>query len=531
MLHSSPDRRLPSITAGQRGLSGNAVGAVSSYLALTGITNPAIATALNDFVTGLINDGLWDKIDVMYPFIGGTQAAHSINLKNPGTYTITGWTGAVVHNNNGVLGTDNVNASFTVPYSHASQNPNDFSFGTLGRFPRSTSASIGSMSVFSAGVTAIVMDIRVATGQTTFRLFGSTTTAPLAGLLPDGASRFIGISSNSASTAYSFINEFTQVSSISKGGTASGTSISVGLSTAGFPAAVWTYSFWYTGKQLTETEMDNLNRRVQVLNQVLDTIQTSTRANNFYVDLAYNKQTNTFLSNIGVANISSNQASAINYLTTALIASPNNLWGSLTNIYPYVGVNLATNLKELKSLGVITAISSGTFNISSLGLEGTATASIVQPGTAIVINQPLSVGVYVSEDTQASGNDIGHSGGAARLGINARTTSNTATGGLGNGVITANSITNAKGHYLLAGAGNGTIGNSFSLYKNGSFLGSATVTNSTISGAAYIQGGAGGSSMRAQGIAYFANGLILNAAQIADLEIIIQQYATFLGRQ
>jgi hypothetical protein len=526
---------LPKITDSQRGLSGNTSSAVTSYIALTGITDPNIVAAVNDFATGLINDGLWDKIDVMYPFIGGNVTAHSINLKNPGTYTITGsgWTGSVVHNNNGVSGTNNLNASFTVPYSHASQNPNDFSFGTLGRFPRSTSSSIGQMSLFSAGVTNMVMDIRVATGQTSFRLLGGTViSAPTAGFNPDGASRFIGISSNSASTAYSFINEFTQVSTISKGGTASGTSISAGLSTANFPAAVWTYSFWYTGKQLTETEMDNLNRRVQVLNQVLDTIQTSTRANNFYVDLAYNKQTNTFLSNIGIANIISNEASAINYLTTALIASPNNLWGNLTNIYPMVGINLATQLKELKNLGSVGG-TAGNLTSSPLGLDPATNNSSLTPNNAITYTTPGTVGMYISEDFQSVGRDLDNNNTPQRISLNARNTSNAAVAIYGGTTLTVNGITNAKGHYTLAANGLNVIGNAISFYKNGVSIATGTVSSLQTGGTAYFFGGSytGSSSMRSQAICYHTAGTMLNATQISELDTIIQTYVNLLGRQ
>lgn len=531
MFHSAPDRRLPSITAAQRGLSGNATGAVASYVTLAGITDPAIVNALSDFVTNLVNDGLWNKIDVMYPFIGGNQTAHSINLKDPGTYTITSWVGSVSHTNNGVTAVSLSNSSFTVPFSHASQNADNFSAGFYGRFPNGTSSTSNIIYHFNAGTTAMGLDVRSAALSAAWRMCGgSNLTNATIGVSAIGSARFIGYSSNSTTTAYSFINQFTQVSNLSKGSSATGTSISVGISN-GISDAPWTYSFWYTGKQLTETEMNLLNIRVQVLNQILDTIQGSTRANNYYIDPALDKGTNRFISNIGISNLTSTEITAVNYLITALVANSNNLWGTLTNIYPYVGVNLATNLKELKSYGVSNATSSGTFNVSSLGLEATATASFVQPATAIVINQPLSVGVYVSEDGQSSGTDIGHSGGGTRLAINARTVSNTATGSLGNGTVTANSVTNAKGHYLLAGAGNGTIGNSFSFYKNGILLGSGTTGNTTISGTAYIQGGALGSSMRAQGLAYTVNGSALNAAQIADLETIVQNYVTLLGRQ
>jgi hypothetical protein len=58
---------------------------------------------INDLVTGLKAAALWFLIDALYPFIGGTAYRHSLNLKNPLTYTIT-WSGSLTHNASGVVG-------------------------------------------------------------------------------------------------------------------------------------------------------------------------------------------------------------------------------------------------------------------------------------------------------------------------------------------------------------------------------------------------------------------------------------------
>jgi hypothetical protein len=529
MMHSAPDRRLPTITTAQRGLSGNAAGAVQAYLALTGITDIAIIGALNDFVTGLINDGLWDKIDVMYPFIGGNATAHSINLKNPGLYTITTFTGSVVHNNNGVTGTDSANASFTVPFSHASQNPNDFSFGTLGRFPASTGSTSASFSLFLAGLTNIAIDIRSSALGSFVRLFGGTIIAnTTAGYSASGAARFIGISSNSSSTAYSFINQYTQVSTIPKGLTASGTTISVSLSSASFPAAVFTYSFWYTGKQLTETEMNNLNKRVQVLNQTLDTIQGSTRSNNYYINPSYNKVTNAFISSIGVANLTSTEQNAIDYLVTALQGGTN-LWSILGSIHPFVGSTIGAQSRELKTVTSTFSQSASTVsavNATPLGVDPTAINSTLIPVNTFIMAGTF--GTYITEESQSPNNDILWTLG--RLNFQARTMSNTAYLQINSGVIQPANTT-AKGHYTITNTTNATSASPFILYKNATALASGATSITGGSGSMYLfsYSGGGSSSLRSQGIFYSSN-TVLNQAQITELNSIVQQYISILGR-
>ena len=49
--------------------------------------------AINNLVWALVGNGLWDKIQVLYPFIGSTSSAQSYNLKTPSTFQIT-WVGA-----------------------------------------------------------------------------------------------------------------------------------------------------------------------------------------------------------------------------------------------------------------------------------------------------------------------------------------------------------------------------------------------------------------------------------------------------
>ena len=52
------------------------------YIVATGNLTGTQKYAVNRYVKGLKKNGLWDKFVGIYPFMGGTAASHSINLKN-----------------------------------------------------------------------------------------------------------------------------------------------------------------------------------------------------------------------------------------------------------------------------------------------------------------------------------------------------------------------------------------------------------------------------------------------------------------
>ncbi len=74
-----------------------------AFFNATGITDETQQTAVNDLVVGLKNDGIWDKMKIIYPFVGGTDISHSYNLKDTTVAQIT-WTSGVTHSSDGVQG-------------------------------------------------------------------------------------------------------------------------------------------------------------------------------------------------------------------------------------------------------------------------------------------------------------------------------------------------------------------------------------------------------------------------------------------
>ena len=68
-----------------------------------GTLNATISAATITLFTSLVSNGLYNKIGAMYPIIGGTAAAHSINAKNPYGTNVT-WFGGITHGVSGATG-------------------------------------------------------------------------------------------------------------------------------------------------------------------------------------------------------------------------------------------------------------------------------------------------------------------------------------------------------------------------------------------------------------------------------------------
>ena len=68
----------------------------------TGITSTVSAATITLF-TSLVSNGLYSKIGVMYPIIGGIAASHAIEGKNPTGTSVT-WFGGITHGVSGATG-------------------------------------------------------------------------------------------------------------------------------------------------------------------------------------------------------------------------------------------------------------------------------------------------------------------------------------------------------------------------------------------------------------------------------------------
>jgi len=73
-----------------------------AFITAAGITDPTQQAAINTLVVDLKGYSIWTKFKAIYPVVGGSAAAHAVNLKTPGTHNLSfasGWT----HSSTGML--------------------------------------------------------------------------------------------------------------------------------------------------------------------------------------------------------------------------------------------------------------------------------------------------------------------------------------------------------------------------------------------------------------------------------------------
>lgn len=106
-----------------------------SFITTAGLTDPTQIYAIEYLTWGLKNYSLWTSLDAIYPFIGSTATTQKWNLKNPadtdGAYRLTfngGWT----HSSTGALG-NGTNTYANTFYSTSSLVQNDTSMGFYAR--------------------------------------------------------------------------------------------------------------------------------------------------------------------------------------------------------------------------------------------------------------------------------------------------------------------------------------------------------------------------------------------------------------
>ena len=98
-----------------------------SFISAATITDTATRYAINDLVTGMKLNGLWTKMQAIYPFAGSTATTQKWNLKDPrdlnAAYRLSfsgGWT----HSSTGALpnGTNGYADTYLLPQTQISQN-------------------------------------------------------------------------------------------------------------------------------------------------------------------------------------------------------------------------------------------------------------------------------------------------------------------------------------------------------------------------------------------------------------------------
>jgi hypothetical protein len=119
--------------------------------------NTTQKSAINTLVTGLKTNGLWAKMDAIYPMIGGVSATHKFNLKDPrdldAAYRLT-FIGSPTHSSTGIQwnGTSQYADTYLTPSARLTNNDTHISYYARNGNAAATMSEIGAGKA-SAGVT------------------------------------------------------------------------------------------------------------------------------------------------------------------------------------------------------------------------------------------------------------------------------------------------------------------------------------------------------------------------------------------
>jgi len=515
MLHSAPDRRLSTITVSQRGSSGNASDDAQAFFVAGNITDLTQQTAINYLVDNLKNEGLWTKMKVIYPIVGGTATAHALNLKNTALYPLT--FSSISHSSAGITGVTTTIASSAVSsYTSVADIPTDTSFGYYGT------------SIYVAVNQWLMGDGASTAGGGRNGILGVSTNSITPVIMGNAGSNMTGFLGGSGFKVMSSLGGVGKAAtnqiestSFTAGSTVSNSNWRMVCNVAG-SAAINTYSFFFVGNGLTSAEM-------LTLHNIVGTYQGILGRSLYTFDVALHPWTNRFKFTISLTDTT--QIYAVNQLINSL---DNNGLLNTVIVYPFLGTTLSNYAYSIE--GILSSVGSNTF--STLGLDPNIIAN-AGLNTSVAANAIAGsggfIGFYCNEDTNAPGYDLAVNGNTTSSApyIQIRNASNLLVILMYNTSSVSISNTNAIGSYHLdipAGYGSGV---SSTLYKNGTSI--LTVPHGTTvaaSGALRVPGsftnavGAG----RRFAISYVGTGS-LTLSQITILNTIINTYVTALGRQ
>jgi len=506
MLHATSDRRLPTITNNQRGLSGGIDPAVQTFISSTyaNITDVAQVSALNYLVTALKENGLWARIKLLYPFVGGNATSHRFNLIDPSQYAIT-FTGSFVHNSSGISGTPSANATATTGFPDAALDITNLSFGYYGTWNNNGQITFGN-TTSAAGQTYVFAGVAVRVGAGTQQAV-TTSAVGLAGLQ--------AVTNIAGTTCQFFRNQF-GLANFTRGVTLSGTAWVIQLSRS-VDVTINQMKLAWIADAYTEAEL-------QIFNDIIDGYQTLLSRSDYTINPDFNRFTNRFLNAVGFANVVSGQQYGLNYLIENLVNS--GIWNKLVNLYPVVGTTAAVQVRDVVQLSSATL--SGSFTHTTAGMDPqTVTAYMSANPTAWNTGGYTQgfVATYINEQNTTNGYDF--SGTTSRLLFQATTGTNTSIGVFQGTNATVNNTT-TTGFWLVDIAGLSTAA---ALYKDGASFRTYTsgANNSTTAPYFFALPTASSGSLRRS--ALMAWGVTrLTGSEITNFNTYVQQYQILLGR-
>ena len=147
-----------------------------AFITTAAITDSTQQYAINQLVLGLKADGIWTKMQALYPFVGSSATSHKWNLKDPrdldAAYRLQ-FNGGITHSNNGALpnGTNGYARTFLNPSIALSSTSIHFSNYYRTEYLLGASAEFGCESITNPGDDQYTEGIHVFLPNTNDRIF------------------------------------------------------------------------------------------------------------------------------------------------------------------------------------------------------------------------------------------------------------------------------------------------------------------------------------------------------------------------
>jgi hypothetical protein len=240
-----------------------------AFVTAADIQDQVEANAINNLVIGMKADGLWTKMQAVYPFVGGTNSQHSWNLKNTAQFQIS-WAGGITSSANGVTG----NGSNS--YGNTGFNPNT-------AFSTNDSAHL-SLYIRNNSASSSYVDFGATNGVGSSTALNSAFTNSALSLIHNGNT---GISATNTNTQGFYLGSRTTASShkllkntaqigstdTTSAGTRPNFNLFLGAYNVSNSPLYYTnrnYAFASIGDGLTDTDATNLNSRVTTFQTALN---------------------------------------------------------------------------------------------------------------------------------------------------------------------------------------------------------------------------------------------------------------------
>jgi hypothetical protein len=234
-----------------------------AFITAAAITDPTQQAAINTLVVDLKGYSIWTKMKAIYPFVGGTNAKHTWNLKNTAQYQIS-WFGGVTSSVNGVQfnGMNSYGVTGLIPSTTLTS-----SSGHLSIYPRT---NIGE-DKYDIGVVTFPNDNMIASRYSTnlfYVNYGAATYPNISNT--DSRGHFIN-NRNSVTNTTGFKNGVRVINSVQTGGLATNPIFIGALNNNAVAASVSSKQFAFTsiGDGLTDTEAANFYTAVQAFQTTL----------------------------------------------------------------------------------------------------------------------------------------------------------------------------------------------------------------------------------------------------------------------